>query len=122
MPPHLLGIRVDRVSFAHRPPHLRVAHQHHVEHALVLVRELVLAQLPHALVRVDRHRPRRRLEIAAEDLHERRLAAAVGADQAIAVATAELHVDVLEEGLAPNCMAMPEATITGRLPKRKRWK
>jgi hypothetical protein len=40
-----------------------------------------------------------RLQIAAEDLHERRLAAAVRADQAIAVAVGELDGDVLEQRL-----------------------
>ena len=96
-----LGVRVDRVALAHRGPHLGVAHQHHVEHPLVLVGELVLAQLADALVGVDRHRARGGLEVAAEDLHEGRLAAAVGADQAVAVAAAELDVDVLEQGLGP---------------------
>ena len=43
--------------------------------------------------------PRGRLEVAAQDLHERRLAAAVGADQAVAIAVAELDRDVLEQGL-----------------------
>ncbi len=42
-------IGVDRVALLHRLPHLGVAHQHHVEHPLVLEGELVLAQLAHAL-------------------------------------------------------------------------
>ncbi len=96
-----LWIRVDGVALAHRGPHLGVAHQHHVEHALVLEGELVLAQPSHPLAGVDRHRPRARLQLAAQDLHERRLAAAVGADQAVAVAAAELDGDVLEQGLGP---------------------
>jgi hypothetical protein len=78
-----------------------VAHQHHVQHALVLVGELVLAQPSHPLGSVDRHRARGWLELAAQDLHERRLAAAVGADQAVAVSAAELDGDVLEQGLGP---------------------
>ena len=56
---------------------------------------------PHPLVGIDRHRPRARLQLAAQDLHERRLAAAVGADQAIAVPVAGLHGDVREKGLGP---------------------
>ena len=79
----------------------RVAHQHDVEHAHVLVRELVLLELAQPLVRVERDIAARRLEIAAEDLHQRRLAAAVRADQAVAIAVAELDADVLEQGLRP---------------------
>ncbi len=62
-------------------------------------RELVLAQLAQPLAAVERDVAGRRLEIAAEDFHERRLAAAVGADQAVAIAVAELDRDVLEQGL-----------------------
>ena len=40
-------------------------------------------------------------QLAGEDLHEGRLAGAVGADQAVAVAFAELDGDVLEQGLGP---------------------
>jgi glutamate--cysteine ligase len=40
-------------------------------------------------------------ERAGEDLHEGRLAGAVGADQAVAVAFAELDGDVFEQGLGP---------------------
>ena len=96
-----LRVGVDRVALAHRSPHFDVAHQHHVEHPLVLVGELVLAELADALVGIDRHRAGAGLEVAAEDLHESRLAAAVGADQAVAVAAAELDGDVLEQGLGP---------------------
>ncbi|MPM84551.1 hypothetical protein SDC9_131624 [bioreactor metagenome] len=41
------------------------------------------------------------VEVAAEDLHEGRLARPVGADQAVAIALAELDVDVLEQGFDP---------------------
>ena len=37
-------VRVDRVARLHRVPHLRVAHHHDVDDALVFVFELVLAQ------------------------------------------------------------------------------
>src|SRR5690606_16935481 len=60
-----------------------------------------LAQLPEAHVRLEHGLPARRLEVAAEDLHQRRLARTVGADQAVAVAVGELGVDVLEQGLRP---------------------
>ena len=47
-------IGIDGVALGHRLPHFFVPHQHHVEHALVLVRELILAQLAHPLVALDR--------------------------------------------------------------------
>ena len=97
------GIRigVDRIALRHRLPHLGVAHHHHIQHAHVLVGELVLAQLAEALVLVQHHVAGSRLQIAAEDLHERGLAAAVGADQAVAVAVAEFDGDVFKQGLGP---------------------
>jgi hypothetical protein len=47
----------------------------------------------------DRHRPRARLQLPAQNLHESGLAAAVSADQALAIPAAELHGDVGEKGL-----------------------
>ena len=94
-----LRVGVDRVALPHRAPQELVPHQHDVEHADVLETELVLAQLPQPLASVERDVASRRLEIAAEDFHERRLAAAVGADQAVAIAVAELDRDVLEQRL-----------------------
>ena len=54
--PHVVrigGIRVgiDAVALGHRLPHFRVALHHHVEHALVLVGELVLIELAEAHAR-----------------------------------------------------------------------
>jgi hypothetical protein len=65
-----------------------VALHHHVEHALVLVGELVLVQLADAHPVLQHDVAGALLELAAEDLHERGLAAAVRADQAVAVAVA----------------------------------
>ncbi len=42
------GVGIDAVALAHRFPHFGVALHHHVEHALVLIAELVLAQLAQA--------------------------------------------------------------------------
>src|SRR6266853_350931 len=39
----------------------------------------------------DRHRPRARLQLPAQNLHERRFAAAVRTDQPITIPAAELH-------------------------------
>ena len=94
-------VRVDRVTLGHGGPHFGVAHHHDVEHAHVFVRELVLAQLAETHVRLQRDVAGARLEVAAEDLHERRLATAVRADQTIAVALAEFDRDILEQGLRP---------------------
>jgi hypothetical protein len=80
-------------------PHLGVAHHHHVQHAHVFVGELVLAQLAEALVHVQHHVAGRRFEVAAEDFHEGGLAAAVGADQAIAVAVTEFDGDIFKQRL-----------------------
>jgi len=71
----------------------------HVDHALVLVAELVLVQLAHPQAGLEHHVTRALLEVAAEDLDQRRLAAAVRADQPIAVAVGELDRDALEERL-----------------------
>ena len=92
-------VRVDRVALGHRCPHLGVAHHHDVEHAHVLEGELVLAELAQTLAGVEHDVAARRLQIAAEDLHERGLAAAVRADQAVAIALTELDGNVFEERL-----------------------
>jgi hypothetical protein len=63
-----------------------VAHDHGVEHPVVFEGELVLAQLAEALARLHRDVSRRRLQVAAQNLHQRRFAAAVGADQTVAIA------------------------------------
>ena len=96
-----VGVRVDGVLVLAHLPHFAMAHQHHVEHAHVLVGELILLELAQPLVRVERDVAARRLEVAAEDLHQRRLAAAVRADQAVTIPVAELDADVLEQGLRP---------------------
>lgn len=94
-------VRVDRVTLGHGGPHFRVALHHYVKHAHVLVGELILAQLAQADVRLERDIAAAGLEVAAEDLYEGRLAAAVRADQPVAVAIPELDRDVLEQGLGP---------------------
>jgi hypothetical protein len=78
-----------------------VAHQDDVKNTHVFESELVLAQIGHALVLLLRDVARRRLQRTTQILHEGRLARSVGADQAIAVALAELDIDVLEQGFDP---------------------
>ena len=92
-------VGVDAVALVNRAPELDVPLQHDVEDALVLVTELVLAELAHAQPGLQHHVTRTRLQFAAQDLHERGLAASIRPDEAIAVAVHELDRDVLEQGL-----------------------
>ncbi len=91
--------RVDTIAFGLDLPQLAVAHDHRVDHGEFLVGELVLAQLAQARVRLEHHLPAGRLQVAAEDFHEGRLAATVGADQAVAVAVVEFDGNVFEQRL-----------------------
>jgi hypothetical protein len=52
-----------------------MAHRHDVEHAHVLVGELILLELAQPFVRIERHVAAGRLGIAAENADQRRLAA-----------------------------------------------
>jgi hypothetical protein len=78
-------------------PHLDVALHNDVEHAFVFVGELVLVELAEPQPRLQHDLARALLQLAAEDLHEGGLAAAVGADQAVTVAVGELYRHLLEE-------------------------
>ena len=92
-----LGQRVDALALGRDLPELMVAHDHGVDDPLVLEGELVLAQLAEPGARLDHHLPGGRFQVPAEDLHEGGLAAAVGADQPVAVTIAELDGDILEQ-------------------------
>jgi hypothetical protein len=72
---------------------------HHIEDALILVAELILIQLAEAHPGLQHHIAGARVEIAAQDLHERGFAAAVSADQAVSVAVREFYGDLLEQRL-----------------------
>ena len=103
---HVVGVggvwvRVDPVALVNRGPELDVTLHHHVQHALVLVGELVLVELAEAQAGLQHDVAGAWLQVAAQDLHERGLAAAVGADQAITVAVAEFNGDIFEQGLGP---------------------
>ncbi|CUJ08852.1 Uncharacterised protein [Achromobacter aegrifaciens] len=91
-------IGVDGVALGHGGPHLGVTHHDDVQHAQVFKRELILAQLAQAHARLQRHVARRGFQVAADDLHEGRLAGTIGPDQPVAVAFPELDADVLEKG------------------------
>ena len=92
-------VRVDQVALTHGGPHFGVALHHDIQHALVLVGELVLIELAHAHAGLQHDVAGTLLQLAAQDLHQRGLATAVGADQPVAVAVAELDGDVLEQRL-----------------------
>ncbi len=111
-----LGVHVDGVAFLHHPPHVGVALHHHVQHALILIGELVLAQPGHALAGIERDIASRRFQLAGEDFHEGGFAAAVGPDQAIAVAVAKPDVDVFEQGFGPELQGDAGSGEHGEIP------
>ncbi|MNE05534.1 hypothetical protein D3C80_981000 [compost metagenome] len=76
-----------------------MAHDHGVDHGEFFVGELILAQLAQAYVRLEHDLAGGRFQVVAEDFHEGRLAATVGADKAVAVAVAKLDRNVFEQGL-----------------------
>ena len=92
-------IGINCVALGHRGPHFRMAHHDDVQHAHVFERKLILPQFAQTFVDVEHHITGRRLQIAAQNLHEGRFAAAVGTDQAVAIAIAELDGNVLKQRL-----------------------
>ena len=78
-----------------------MAHHHHIQHTHVLVGELILAQLAQTFAFVQHHLAGTLLQISTEDFHESGFAATVRADQAVAVAVAELDGDIFKQGLCP---------------------
>ncbi len=94
-----LGQRVDAVALGLDLPQALMTHDHRVDDGELLVGELILAQLAEAHVGFEHDLASAGLQIVAEDLHEGRLATAVGADQAVAVAVVELDGNILEQRL-----------------------
>ncbi len=94
-----VGLGGERGHLGLQLPDHRVAHHHHVEHAHVVAARDVLLEPAHALAGLEEDLPGGLLQLAGEDLEEGRLAGAVRADQAIAVAGGELQADVLEQHL-----------------------
>ena len=92
-----LGLFVDAVALFKRGPQRRVAHDDGVDDAIVVKRELILAQ--DAELARAHDVALLRLQFAGKDLHECRLAGAVGAGEAVAAAGNEDDADVLEEHL-----------------------
>ena len=94
-----LKVGVNRVTLAHGGPHFGVSLQHHVEHALVFVGKLVLAQLAQTHARLDRHIAGSRLQVPPQNLHEGGFARTIGTDQAVAVAFAKLDGNIFKQRL-----------------------
>jgi hypothetical protein len=92
-----VGLVEEAFLFLKRRPEHLVPLEHDVEDAHVLVGELVLLE-DRGLFRAADH-PRIGVQLPGEDLHEGRLAGAVGAGEAVAVVLVERDVDVLEEAL-----------------------
>ena len=90
---------VDAVALLLYRPQLGVAHDHRVDHGILLEGELILAQLADTLIGRDRHVAGAGRQAAIEDFHQGRLAATIGADEAVTVAVAELDGNVFEQGL-----------------------
>ncbi len=76
-----------------------MALHHDINDALVLVAELILVQLAHAQAGLQGDLANTLLQLAAQDFHQRGLAATVGPDQAITVAVRELDSDAFKERL-----------------------
>jgi len=101
-----------RVALLHCLPHLGVALQHHVQHPLRLEGELILAQPAHPFVGVDCNRAGAGLEFATQDLHKVDLPLPLAPIRPWQYAPPNFTETSEDRCLAPNCMAMPEATIT----------
>ncbi len=99
-----LRIGVDGVLLLHHRPHLGMTHHHDVQNPAVLVGELILAQVSHAFVLILADIAARRFKHTTENLHEGRLAGAVGANQPVAVTVTKLDADILEQGLGPELL------------------
>ncbi len=92
-----LGLGVEELPFFERAPQALVPHDDRVDHAELIEGELVLAE--DAKLVGPRDRALLRGQLTRQQLHERRLAGAVGARQAVAPAGGEGGRDVLEEHL-----------------------
>ena len=91
----LLG--VDGVLFGHDVPQDGVAAQHGLQHGALVELEVVLFQHREALAGAHGDGARGGGELAGEDTHQGGFTGTVGTDDAVAVATVEGQVHVLEQ-------------------------
>ena len=92
-------VRLAVQSFAllHHLPHGGVTHEHCVEHCLLVILEVVLAQYAQALARAQFHSTLGGLQLTADGLQQGRFSSTVGTDHSVDVAVSKLHVHVLVE-------------------------
>jgi hypothetical protein len=90
-------LRVDAVALFQRRPQRLVAHDHGVDHAIGVKRELILAQ--HAQFARTHHRALLRLQFAGQDFHKSGLAGPIRPGQSVAPSRREGRAHVLEEHL-----------------------
>ena len=93
------GVGIQGIPFCHRGPHFLVAHHDHIQHAVFFKRKLILAQLAQAHIGLDDHSAAAGLQVAPQNFHESGFAAAVCANQTIAVAIAKFGIDVFKKQL-----------------------
>ena len=86
---------VNRIALLHGGPQALVAHDDGVDRGVSVEGKLVLAQ--NSELARTHHRPFLRLQFAAEQLHKRRLARAIGSGQAIALARRKRRGDFVEQ-------------------------
>ncbi len=76
-----------------------MAHDDRIQNGKFFKGELILAQLTDAFIRIERNVAERWLKVAAQDLHECRFSATVGANQAVTVAAAKFDGNVFKQRL-----------------------
>ena len=81
---------VNTVTFALHGPKLSITHDHSINHTVFLKGKLVLAQSTNLITGSNRDIARGWHQGATEDFHECRLATAIGTNQAVLIAVAEL--------------------------------
>ena len=86
----VLGVGEELLLVDHDLPQLLVPHEGHVQDLLILVEELILAQNAKAQAPGQGDLTGACIQVACEDVEQRRLARAVGADEAVALTGVEL--------------------------------
>ncbi len=112
--------RVNALALLLHFPQCRVAHDDSVYHAVVFEGELVLTQYTQGATRFNRHVAGSGGECATQNFHERGLAAAVGPDQAVAVAVAKFGRNVFKQRLGTELHGDVRGGNQERIPASER--
>ena len=91
---------IEGVLFLHNIVQVLVAHDDSIENRIGVVLVLVLLQNGKARAGLEKHLAGGRFQLAGENFQKRRLARAVRADDAVAVAGGKLQVDLLKKNAA----------------------